>query len=216
MSTGRSCVCRLCAQSGLSVEYTRFNFGTELLPPPSDRVKGDMVDTLAKRCDALLVNFGHWWAASKPKPLPPFEPRTPSSYAREMSPLISRLAKASRNWSIPIAWVATNPYPINGGGPAYQKGNARHYNMGACPSSELRFPHVMQAYNERVKHVLAREGVEYVDTWSIALDLLDLSQDGAHYAYGDSPVGQPLAERALAWAVGALRHRDLSCLLQHS
>ena len=50
----------------------------------------------------------------------------------------------------------------------------------------------------------AAHGLAYVDTWEIAMPLFDLSADGAHYAWGASPVGRPQAARAMAWVMDAL------------
>ena len=177
-------------------------------PGPKD---APLADRLGERCSAILVNSGQWWAASKRKPHPPYEPRTPSSYAREVGSQMAHLAAISRKWSVPVAWLATNPFPMNAGGPNYMSSRARVYDMSACPPQERRFPHVLRGYNEAARLAAAEHGVTYLDTWEIALPLFDLSADSSHYAWGASPVARPQAARALNWVFSVLANR-LPCV----
>ena len=197
----QTCTRPLCPSLRLTASYTRASFGTELFAPWPSAGQQPMSEALASRCAVLLVNFGQWWAASKPKPSLPHEGRTPGSYAREVEPTMLRLANISRDWGLPIAWVATNPYPINAGGPAYFGARARVYDMSQCSPTEKRFPHVLRAYNDAARRIAAAHGLTYLDTWQMALPLLDLSHDGAHYTFDGSPVGRPQAAMALNWAL---------------
>ena len=107
----------------------------------------------------------------------------------------------SRRWGIPVPWVATNPFPMNAGGPTYVAPRARPYDMSACPPPERRFPHVLRGYNEAARRLAAAHGVDYLDTWEMAMPLFDVSSDGAHYVWGESPVARPQAARVLEWVL---------------
>jgi len=213
----QTCNRPLCPSLNMSASYFRASFGPELFASWPSAGRPPLSEALGQRCGALLVNFGQWWAASKPKPTHPHEARAPASYAAELAPTMARLANLSRGWRVPTAWVATNPYPMNAGGAHFTSARARAYDMSLCPSAERRFPHVIKAYNEVARWLASEHGLAYIDTWEIAMPLLDLSADGAHYAWGASPVGKPQAVRAMAWVLhallGSVRHnRQARCL----
>ena len=99
-----------------------------------------------------------------------------------------------------VAFVATNPYPLNAGGSEFQGARARAYNMALCPpGGERRFPHVLHASNARVREACSALRIQYLDTYRIALPLFDVSSDGAHYPYEVTPVGAAQAARVLRW-----------------
>ena len=82
-----------------------------------------------------------------------------------------------------VAWVSTNPMPLNTA-------------MTSCPATDWRFPHVLQRYNEiaETNVNLTHGRIKYIDLFSIAFHLFDLSYDGSHY---QGPVGFALASRIL-------------------
>ena len=149
-------------------------------------------------------------------PTPPVEARTPTGYAAEVDAQMRHLATMSVAMRVPIAWVATNPFPINAGGLAYLHKRAKPYDMSACPPGERRFPHILNAYNTMARRLARSHGLEFLDTWEIALPLFDLSSDGAHYIWPVSPVARPQAARAVQWVQGAqtslASHRTVPCI----
>ena len=100
------CTKRLCGSLNLSASYMRASYGNELFqtggPWASAGFRAPLAERLGERCAALLVNSGHWWAASKPKPGPPYQPRTPGSYAGEAAQQMKRCraggASPCRGW----------------------------------------------------------------------------------------------------------------------
>ena len=201
---GASCERPLCRSRNVTAFYMRSNYGTEVTTQGTKK-------RLGERCGVLLVNSGHWWASAKRKPTPPYEPRTPGSYAKEVEVQMIHLRNISQRFRLPVTWVASNPYPINAGGPSYANRLSRPYDMATCPTNERRFPHLLRGYNKAARQIAEAHGIEYLDTWEVALPLFDLSADNAHYAWGDSPVARPQAARALNWALRALALR-LPCL----
>lgn len=200
-----SCSRPLCPSHNISALYTRSNFGRELL---AEHVQ----DNLGKKCAVLLANTGHWWSSAKRKPTAPYEPRTPRSYGSEIASQMISLRNISRRWGTPVAWVASNPYPVNAGGPAFSARISKPYNMATCLTGERRFLQVLDGYNYEARRAAAEQNVDYIDTWEIALSLFDLSGDHAHYAWGDSPVARPQAARALNWIIRAMAQQRLPCL----
>ena len=199
----------------MSLAYYRVSYGGELTSPfPSASSSESLLDHLGGHCSVLLINIGQWWASWKPKPKPPHAAKAPQEYADlVVKQQMERLGALSRGPAhpLPVAWVATNPFPFNVGGPTFSKGRAKSYDMSTCPTAERRFPHVLAAYNDVARRAAAEHGLDFVDNWEIALPLLELSEDTAHYSFDGSPIGRPQAARALEWALGVLQPRA-ACL----
>ena len=172
-------------------------------------------DHLGERCTAVLYNSGQWWASWKLKPddldkyhtqwkVGKAEPYTPTQYAQAvLMRQIAALKDLNARWpDLRVAWLATNPYPINVGGAGYMRHPAQHYDMSRCPPKERRFPHLLAAYNNEARRICAAHGVSFLDTWDITLPLFDISADGAHFALRHSPIAKAQATRILAWALG--------------
>ena len=199
----RPCTRRLCVGNGYNVtlSYFRASYGHELGRPWPDSSGPTLVEHLGSACTAILVNSGQWWASWKPKPRKPHAARAPGEYGVEIDATMARLGALATRGRARVAWVATNPYPINAGGPDYVARRARPYDMSACPPGERRFLHVIHEYNQQARRLAGLHGVDFVDTWSVALPLFDVSADGAHYAWPASPVARPQAARAIRWVV---------------
>ena len=197
----QTCKRIVCAGStqNVSVHYFRASYGNELATQLPFTGRPTLTEHLGRQCSVALFNSGQWWASWKKKPKPPHTALAPGEYATHVEALMAQL----KTIRVPVAWVATNPYPINAGGPDYTWSRARPYDMSACPPGERRFLHVLQAYNRHAKRLAAVHGLDFVDTWQIALPLFDVSADGAHYAWLASPVGKPQAARAIRWALRA-------------
>ena len=185
----QTCKRIVCAGStqNVSVHYFRASYGNELATQLPFTGRPTLTEHLGRQCSVALFNSGQWWASWKKKPKPPHTALAPGEYATHVEALMAQL----KTIRVPVAWVATNPYPINAGGPDYTWSRARPYDMSLCPPGERRFLHVLQAYNRHAKRLAAVHGLDFVDTWQIALPLFDVSADGAHYAWLASPVGKP-------------------------
>jgi hypothetical protein len=212
----QACMRRLCVgyAQNVSVTYFRANYGNELgapWPRPSDR---PLIEHLAEACNTVLLNSGQWWASWKPKPSSPSTARTPAQYRIQLEPMMAHIRALTTGSKVRAAWVATNPYPVNAGGSDYTWFRARPYDMSVCPARERRFPHVLHAYNEEAKLLAATYGVDFLDTWQIALPLFDLSEDGAHYARGLTPVGRAQVARVMRWVLYGATGSTCSALLQ--
>ena len=199
-------ICKRTLCPNVTAHYIRANYGSELLRPFRHGHIGhnatSLVDYVGSHCSAVLFNTGQWWATSKPgKPDGIAGPATPGRYAAHLRskylPLLRSLADTTM---ARVAFVATNPYPLNAGGSEFQGARARAYNMALCPpGGERRFPHVLHAYNARVRDACSALRIQYLDTYRIALPLFDVSSDGAHYPYEVTPVGAAQAARVLRW-----------------
>ena len=143
------------------------------------------------------------WASWKPsKPEGAQEPAPPGRYARTLRErYLSVLQDAARRYGTHLAFAATNPYPLNVGGPHYASRRSKPYDMAACnpTARERRYPHVLREYNRLARQACAALSIPYLDLWEIALPLFDISGDGAHYAVDATPVGRAQAVRLLHW-----------------
>ena len=217
MNGGATCLRSVCVGESynVTVRYYRSEYGTELSEPFPRANDPPLENHLARSCSSVLFNSGQWWAAYKLKPkLPPWaaaseqpttlsrsEARSPAIYSKVMAGVMARIAALAARSALRVAWVSTNPTPVNAGGKDYEWFRAKPYDMSRCPPTERRFPHVLHAYNEEARRHAAAHGVPYIDTWEVALPLLDLSEDGAHYALGVTPVAHPQTNRVLAWVL---------------
>ena len=102
------------------------------------------------------------------------------------------LQDAARRYGTHLAFAATNPYPLNVGGPQYASRRSKPYDMAACnpTARERRYPHVLREYNRLARQACAALSIPYLDMWEIALPMFDISGDGAHYAADATPVGR--------------------------
>jgi hypothetical protein len=128
-------------------------------------------DKLFPRCAHAFVNYGQWPAGWPTKPPWRFQ-----HYRKSIDRFFARLlALHDRHPNVTITWVSTNPHPFN-------------RRMAQCPAQEWRFPHVIAAYNAAARAAAGRTGgvIGYLDAFRVALPLLDLSFDDAHY---QGPVG---------------------------
>lgn len=209
----------------VTVRYYRSDFGNGLSAPWPHKTDPPFADHLTGSCTVALFNSGQWWAAHKIKPTRPragvasnnrsrwdaFAARSPSEYGDDMAGVIMRIAALEANSPLRVAWVATNPYPINAGGKSFEWSRAKPYDMSRCPPTERRFPHVMDGYNIEARRLASAHGVAYIDTWEVALPLFDVSEDGAHFTWADSPVGRAQASRVLAWVMCAQSEKRHGC-----
>ena len=217
MAASLACTHVLCAgmRRNITLTYFQANYGTKLWQPWPSKADRPLVQHLGNACSTVLFNSGQWWASWKPKPKPPHWALTPAQYAVHAAAQMASLGQLATQSRVHVAWVASNPFPINAGGPDYTWKRARPYDMSVCPPVERRFPHVLHAYNEEAKHLAAEHQIGFVDNWQIALPLFDLSEDGAHYAWRVSPVGRALAAHATRWVLHAAHHTSsvAACLV---
>ena len=152
----QTCKRIVCAGStqNVSVHYFRASYGNELATQLPFTGRPTLTEHLGRQCSVALFNSGQWWASWKKKPKPPHTALAPGEYATHVEALMAQL----KTIRVPVAWVATNPYPINAGGPDYTWSRARPYDMSACPPGERRFLHVLHAYNRHAKRLAACMG----------------------------------------------------------
>ena len=108
-----------------------------------------------------------------------------------------------------VAWLSTNPMPLNGG--ARSRSNRRlcepfcpfstkvWVDMTHCPPTDWRLPHLIAAYNRVAARVVRRLNVTYLNLWQPFFDLQELSHDTVHYL---DPTGRAAALCALQWIAG--------------
>ena len=169
--------------------------------------RGTNATVVVGRCTSVVVNFAHWPLSFN---IPHAWPL--SLYASEVDKAMRWLAHWSRSASVsvPLAWVAPTPLPLNGGGSEHFASypNAM-YSQAACPVRDQRLPQALQAVNDAAGEAAARHDLPYLDTWQQSLDLLELSFDMKHYS---RPVDVSLAEAVLEWWHRAASPRLPGCL----
>ena len=154
-------------------------------------------------CAAVLLNFGRWPLAAHGATAhgahhtPPV-PWSLYTYAKQVDRTLRWLSDFGRRNDVPVGWLSTQPYPLHRSDRqvACDDGvNGRTGQMVYQP------PHRVAPLNDVARALAEAHCVDYVDSWRIALDLLELSFDGAHH---DDPVGGAVAELVAAWAVRSL------------
>jgi hypothetical protein len=129
-----------------------------------------------QECSQVFVNFGQWPASWGSQPVPWGFAR----YRQGIRAFLKMLVETkTRHQHLKITWVSTNPHPIM-------------QSQMSCPPIDWRFPHVIDMYNLIAREEVAAFGssLGYFDAYQIALPLMDLSFDMAHY---QGPVGVALA-----------------------
>jgi len=152
-------------------------------------------------CRTLLVNVGTWHA-SHHAPKYFNGPFTPDAYADKVDAILQLLARTKRaRPGMHVAWMSTLPKPLNDGTcpdtrhPPRRmpctKSEKGHYvwsrDLTACPPEEWSLPRLLREYNERARALSISSGIDYLDLWQPAFDLLDVSPDSQHY------IGSPIA-----------------------
>ena len=150
-------------------------------------------------CAAVVLNFGRWALAGHGGTAhhshhAPQAPWPLELYAtRALANLKWLKAFGARN-DVPVAFISTEPYPLHADG-----------RQTACPFKlglGVYMPYFMSAaLNDIAEAVALALGVEFLNAWSIQLDLLELTWDGAHH---DGPAVMALAEAIEAWVARRL------------
>eukprot|EP00966_Prymnesium_polylepis_P305802 7066826-Prymnesium_polylepis.1 len=146
---------------------------------------------------------------------------------REAMHYLSAISKRG----IKTGWLASLPFPLNDGTCGFNnaRGSTRYavdpwdttgqfkqpngsfcpprphpgiFGQARCPPTDWRLPHVLSALNIVASEEAARKKVDYLDLWTPAFHLQEISSDGAHYA--QRPIIGILAHVIWRWlAAGA-------------
>ena len=160
------------------------------------------------RCASILTNFGAWPASSKTGG----SPWPVTKYSQKVGAIMEQLAARRQTRGTHVGWLSNMPYSLNAGeGPYFNGGHPRDSLMMSrenrasrkrnslvnCPPTDWRFPHVLEAYNQAAARAAERYSVDFIDVWSIAFPLLELTYDGIHY--GTDPVALPISLLVVRW-----------------
>jgi hypothetical protein len=205
----------VCNESASALRRTLKYVVISSLPPPFtitglssslDRLFGKTGSAL-QGCGAIAVNVGQWIAAGFAG-----RPWTPATYRRIASGMLDWLRRTGAHLGVPVAWMATQPFPLNKGGHGHgtDQSNAhrRSSNLIHCPPTDWRYPHVLQAYNLGVQAAARERNVAIIDLWTAAMHVFELSFDDLHYATG--PLGNLHAALVVEWVLQALPPSDKS------
>ena len=160
-----------------------------------------------QRCGAIALNSGQWIAAGQAGPC-----WTPAAYRRIAGGMMDWLSSIGAKLGVPVAWMATQPFPLNRGGHGHvsdqRPAQARSSNLANCPPTDWRYPHVLRAYNQGAQAAACERNLTFIDLWTAASHVSELSFDGMHYATG--PLGDLHAALIADW-VTAPSDADRGC-----
>lgn len=154
-------------------------------------------------CGAVALNVGQWLAAGYAE-----HPWTPAAYYQTIGWMMDLLVRFGIRKNVPVAWLATQPFPLNHGRHGHRTDQStshrRSSNLANCPATDWRYPHVLEAYNIGAQAAARARNLKYIDLWTAAFDVFELSFDDLHYTEG--PVGDHHASLVVDWVLESRGH----------
>jgi len=208
MVTRTTAALQSAAQGTVWAQNSRENSTRKIVFYSGESIRTSYKNVLKDGCGAILMGYGHWglsyqqWiAANRPKGVHVHGrgrgPVTLPEYTADVTHAMQWLRSFCDRKRLPCAWIAAMPAPLAlTQGHRKTTGASLFTNQITCPPREWRLPHLIHQLNLAARAAAATYATDYIDTWPVALPLLDTSFDGIHY---QAPIAPAVASAVVHW-----------------